>query len=402
MTQQLTYTYKALDTQGARKRGVLQAENQSEAYRQLTAAGLKPIKLVARRTGGRGLRSGKVGAKELSHLTYQFSVLMEARIPIADGLRSIAEQESNLRLQEVIMDVAAQIEAGYSITEAMSQHRSLFGEVYIETVRAAEVSGNMVKVLGRLAEMLEMRYESNKNIKGALIYPICVVVAMVLGATFLMFVIVPKFAGMYESRGVDLPYPTQLRLGISAFVRSSWPLVLAGVGGAFWAVRKAWRSPGTRHKMDNWMHKLPFLKDVLRGLAVSRFAHVLGTSLQSGLGLIDALDMAGGASGRPMLQADAQKMREQVKEGGRLTDVMLACAYLPGFARRMIAAGEETAEMPRMCEIVARHYDREVAHLTKNLPTVLEPILIVGLAGVFLIIALAIFLPMWELGALMG
>ncbi len=135
---------------------------------------------------------------------------------------------------------------------------------------------------------------------------------------------------------------------------------------------------------------------------MSRFSHVLGTSLQSGLGLIDALEMAGGASGRPLLQADTQKMREQVKEGGRLTDVMLACAYLPGFARRMIAAGEETAEMPRMCEIVARHYDREVAHLTKNLPTVLEPILIVGLAGVFLIIALAIFLPMWELGALMG
>jgi type IV pilus assembly protein PilC len=399
---QLTYSYKAVDAQGAKKRGVLQAENQSEAYRQLTAAGLKPIKLIARRAGGHGGRSRRVGAKELAHLTYQFSVLMEARIPIADGLRSIAEQERNLRLQEVIEDVARQIEAGYSITEAMSQHRSLFGDVYIETVRAAEVSGNMVKVLARLAEMLEMRYESNKNINGALIYPICVLIAMILGGAFLMIVIVPKFAGMYESRGVDLPYPTQLLLSTSAFVRTAWPLLLAGIGGTIWAVRSAWRSPVTRHKMDTLMHKLPFLREVLRGLAVSRFSHVLGTSLQSGLGLIDALEMAGGASGRPLLQADTQKMREQVKEGGRLTDVMLACAYLPGFARRMIAAGEETAEMPRMCEIVARHYDREVAHLTKNLPTVLEPILIVGLAGVFLIIALAIFLPMWELGALMG
>jgi type IV pilus assembly protein PilC len=398
----LTYAYKAMDPKGAKKRGVLQADNQSEAYRQLTAAGLRPVKLVARRPPGQGLRSGKVGAKELAHLTYQFSVLMEARIPIGEGLRSIAEQERNRRLQEVIEDVARQIEAGYSITEAMSQHRSLFGEVYIETVRAAEVSGNMVKVLGRLAEMLEMRYESNKNISGALIYPICVLVAMTLGATFLMVVIVPKFAGMYESRGVDLPVPTQLLLSTSAFIRTAWPLLLAGIGGAIWAVRTAWRSPLTRQKMDTWLHRLPFLREILRGLAVSRFAHVLGTSLQSGLGLIDALEMAGGASGRPLLLADTEKMREQVKEGGRLTDVMLACAYLPGFARRMIAAGEETAEMPRMCEIVARHYDREVSHLTKNLPTVLEPILIVGLAGVFLVIALAIFLPMWELGALMG
>ncbi len=103
-----------------------------------------------------------------------------------------------------------------------------------------------------------------------------------------------------------------------------------------------------------------------------------------------------------MLQQDSERMGQQVKEGGRLADVMLACAYLPGFARRMIAAGEEAAEMPRMCEIVARHYDREVAHLTKNIPTVLEPVLIVGLAGVFLIVALAIFLPMWEVGVLMS
>ena len=402
MTQMLTYRYKAVDAQGTRKKGVLQAENQSDAYRQLTAAGLRPLRLVARRGGGGHVRGGKVGVKELAHLTYQFSVLMEARIPIADGLRSIAEQENNRKLQQVIEDVARQIEAGYSVTEALSQHRQVFGDVYIETVRAAEVSGNMVKVLGKLAEMLEKRYESNKNINGALIYPLCVLIAMVLGATFLVVVVIPKFAGMYESRGVNLPAPTRILLGVSDIVRTYWPLLLAGAVGIVWSVRRAWNTPGTRRRIDTWLHRIPFLRDVLKGLAVSRFSHVFGTSLQSGLGLIDALEMAGGASGRPLLQADVEKMREQVKEGGRLADVMMACAYLPGFARRMIAAGEETAEMPRMCEIVARHYDREVAHLTKNLPTVIEPILIAGLAGVFLIIALAIFLPMWDVGTLMG
>ncbi len=399
---QLTYKYKAVDAQGKRKTGTLTATNQSEAYRQVTSAGLRPLKIVARRAGGGRMRSGKVGIKELAHLTYQFSVLMDARIPIADGLRSIAEQENNRRLQTVIEDVARQIEAGYSVTEALSQHHDLFGDVYIETVRAAETSGNMVKVLGRLAEMLEQRYESNKNINGALIYPVCVLIAMILGAGFLMIVVIPKFTGMYEKRGIDLPGPTQLLMDVSAFLRAYWPLLLGGMAGSVWLGRNAWKRPRTKHMMDRWLHKLPFLRDVLKGLAVSRFAHVLGTSLQSGLGLIEALEMAGNSSGRPMLQSDIEKMREQVKDGGRLADVMLACAYLPGFARRMIAAGEETAEMPRMCEIVARHYDREVDHLTKNLPTVIEPILIVGLAGVFLIIALAIFLPMWDVGTLMG
>ena len=398
---QLSYKYRAVDAQGKQRRGILQADNQSEAFRQLTAAGMKPLKLVARRQGGGGWGRNKVGVKELAHLTYQFSVLMDARIPIADGLRSIAEQETG-RLKEVIGDVAAQIEAGYSVTEALSQHREIFGEVYIETVRAAEVSGNMVKVLGRLAEMLERQFESNKNIKAALIYPICVLIAMVLGSTFLMIFVIPKFTTMYASRGVDLPGPTLLLMNVSAIVRMYWPLIIGGIVGLAYMVRKAWSRESSRHKIDAWLHKVPFLRDVLKGLAVSRFAHVLGTSLQSGLGLIEALEMAAGASGRPLLQEDVQKMTDQVKQGGKLADVMLACAYMPGFARRMIAAGEETAEMSRMCEIVARHYDREVEHLTKNLPTVLEPILIVGLAGIFLVIALAIFLPMWDIGNLMG
>ena len=176
----------------------------------------------------------------------------------------------------------------------------------------------------------------------------------------------------------------------------------AGLFGAWIGLRNLTRRREVRHRIDVVLHKVPFVRDLLRGLAVSRFAHVFGITLQSGIGLIEALDMAGSASGRPLLVEDTQKMREQVKQGGRLADVMLACAYLPGFARRMIAAGEEAAEMPRMCEIVARHYDREIAHLTKNLPTVLEPVLIVGLAGIFLIIALAIFLPMWEVGVLMS
>ncbi|TDJ56646.1 MAG: type II secretion system F family protein, partial [Planctomycetota bacterium] len=259
---QLSYKYRAIDAQGQRRRGILQAENQTDAYRQLTTAGMKPLKLVARRRASGGGR--KVGVKDLAHLTYQFSVLMDARIPIADGLRSIAEQESG-RLQGVIRDVASQIEAGYSVTESLSQHREVFGDVYIETVRAAEVSGNMVKVLGRLAEMLERQHESNKNIKAAMIYPICVLVAMTLGVTFLMIFVIPKFTAMYASRGVDLPGPTLLLMNLSVFMRSYWPLILGGTVGVVYLVRKSWANRATRRKMDRWLHKVPFLRDILMG-----------------------------------------------------------------------------------------------------------------------------------------
>jgi type II secretory pathway component PulF len=398
---QTTFRYKALDRRGARTRGEVRAADQVEAYRQITAAGLRPLAVAARR-GGIGRRARRVTAKDVAHFSYQFAVLMEARISIGDGLRAVADQEPNARFREAITDIARQIESGCSVTDAFHPHRRIFGDVYVETIRAAEVSGNMVAVLHRLAEMLDQQYETTKNVKGALMYPLCVVCALGLAVTFLIIVVVPKFASMFASRGIELPLPTQLLMAFAGFCRTYWYLLLgAGAGGAF-ALRAAWRNPRSRRSIDRWMHRVPFLRSVLTGLAVSRFAHVFGLSIQSGLNLMEALQMAGRASGRPMLEADAEKMRDQVNHGGRLADVLLACVYLPGFARRMIAAGEEAAELSRMCGIVARHYDREVAHLTRNVTTVIEPIMIVGLAAVVLIVALAIFLPMWNMAALIG
>jgi len=397
---QLAFQYQAIDRKGGKARGVLRAENTNEAYRQVRAAGLQPLKIKPVRV--RQGRKRAVTIKDLAHMTYQFSVLLEARIPIIDGLRSIAEQESNPRLREVINDVASRIAAGDTITQSVAAHREMFGEVYVETVRAAERSGNMNEVLASLADMLERQYEMTKNVKGALMYPACVISTLVLAVVFLMIFVVPKFAHMFASRGIDLPIPTQILIVFSGFIRGWWWAVLGGSVGAWMLIRKGWRTPTMRGRMDTWLHAVPFLRDVLRGLAVSRFAHVLGISVRSGLGLIEALEMSGRASGRPLLLSDAEKMRDQVNHGGRLADVLMTCNYLPAFTRRMLTAGEEAAELPKMCSVVARHYDREVSHLTKNVTTIIEPIMIVGLAGVVLIIALAIFLPMWNMTALIG
>lgn len=233
-------------------------------------------------------------------------------------------------------------------------------------------------------------------------YPLCVIIALILAVTFLTLVIVPKFAVMFSDRGVELPLPTKMLVALSMFLRNWWPALLGVLILGGWMVRQAWGSKKNRNKLDRWLHKVPLLSEVLRGLAISRFAQVLGISLRSGLSLIEALDMAGRASARPLLMDDTERMREQVKQGGRLADVLLTCSYVPSFTRRMLSAGEEAAELPRMCSVVSRHYDREVTHLTKNVTAVIEPIMIVGLAGVVLIVALAIFMPMWNMAALIG
>ena len=397
---QFAFQYQAIDRTGTRIKGVLRAENQSEAYRQVRAAGMQPLRISSVRS--RSGRRKKITLKDISHLTYQFAVLMEARIAIVDGFRSIAEQENNSRLRAVIMEVANHIEAGNSITTALSPHREVFGDMYIEMVRSAEATGNMTSMLGSLAEMLDRQYEMNKNIKGALMYPACVIGALTLAVTFLTMFVVPKFATMFASRGVELPIPTQILIGLSDVLRGYWYVIIGGLFGGAILLKRACRKPATRRKLDTWLHSVPFLRDVLRGLAISRFAHVLGLSLRSGVSMLEALEMAGAASGRPLMIADTEKMRGQVNQGGKLSDVLLTCTYLPPFTKRMLSAGEEAAELPKMCSIVARHYDREVAHLAKNVATVVEPILIVGLAGIVLVIALAIFLPMWNMAALIG
>jgi len=397
---QISFQYKAINACGARTRGVMHAPSRDEAYRRIVASGLRPVHI--RNQSARGGFRRRISLKDISHLTYQFSVLMEARVPIADGLRSIGEQEPNQRLRAVITDVAGRIESGETITASLEPHRAVFGDIYVETLRAAEQSGNMIEVLSHLATMLDQQYEMRKQVKGAMLYPICVISALLIAVIFLVLVVVPKFATMFAARGVDLPMLTEALLATSLFCKSWWFLILGGLLGGLLALRKAWATPSWRRRIDRTLHRVPFLRDLLIGTGVSRFAHILGLSLRSGLNLLDAISMAGTASGRPLLVADAERMQKQVNQGGRLADVLLACEYIPGFARRMMTAGEEAGELPKMCQIVARHYDREVSHLAKNIATIIEPVMIVGLAIVVLIISLAIFLPMWNMAVVIG
>ncbi len=395
---QLVFRYRAINTKGKQVKGSLKARSREEAYKHIVASNLKPLRIDNRR-GGRGRT--KVTLKDLSHLTYQLSVLMEARIPIVDGLHSIAEQERNEGLRQIIEDVAYRIESGHTVTESLMPHSKVFGEVYIETIRAGEASGNMPQALAHLAGMLDRKYEMMKNIKGAMIYPISVVSVLVLAVTFLMIFVVPRFAKMFDSREMALPLPTQIVMFISDIFRNYWFILIGVCVGLVFLIRRAWSDQNMNCKLDTLLHRIPYMHNLLQGLAISQFAMVLGVSLRSGLNLIDALEISGKASGRPLMLADTKKMCEQVNQGGRLSDVIVECQYLPTFAKRMFASGEEAGELPRMCEIVARNYDREVSHLVKNISTVIEPVLIVGLASVVLVIALAIFLPMWNMAELM-
>jgi len=313
-----TYEYKAVTATGQERRGVWQADSEDEVYRHITSTGLIPVHIKAKRKIGffARLQKPKITIRDLSLFTYQFSVLMEARLPIADGLRSISEEESNPSLRRMIQEVSDQIEAGCTITESFHPHRSVFGDVYIETIHAAEKSGNMVKVLSHLSEMLDQEVERRSAMRSALMYPLCIVMALVLAVTFMLVFVVPKFSTMFTERDIALPMPTQALLGVSSVFTTYWWLMLAGVVALFGLLRYVRNLPQGRALLDRCLHRVPVMAKALQSAALARFAHVFGLSLSSGLNLIDCLEMSGRASGRPMLIKDTQFLAEHVSQGG--------------------------------------------------------------------------------------
>lgn len=401
MSNAISFEYSAIDKRGAKCRGIAKAATEVEAYRQIAAAGLTPVKIkqtTARKLGKRR----NVRAKDVAHFTYQLSVLISARVPIGESLRGIAEQEAPGKFRDVIYDIAKRIEAGGRIADAMEEHVAIFGSLYVSTVRAAEQSGNMVKVLEYLSEMLERNIEMRQAVRSALMYPICVISVLCLACFFLVGFVIPKFAKMFAQKGVDLPIFTKIMMTIGVSIQNFWYVYLILIIGGVFGIRTAWRRPRGRWVIEAGLHKIPYLKDILTGLAVSRFARVFGLCLNSGLGLIDSLHMAGKASARPALMKDTDRLVDQVRTGGRISVALIACEYITPFAKRMLTSGEESAELTRMCSIIARQYERDTTTLTKNIATVIEPVLIVLIAAVVLMVALAIFLPMWDMVKLLS
>ncbi len=399
----ITFEYVAVDRAGAKKRGVTTAATKGEAYRKVAGLGITPLSLKATTTKlATRLGYSRIKPKDLSNFTYQLGVLVSARIPISEGLINVAQQEKDGKLKTIVMDLAKRIQAGEQLAVAMEAHKEALGEVYVETIRAAEKSGNLPKVLEHLTDMLEQGQEQTRMVRSAMMYPICVISVLGLAVLFLCGFVVPKFAKMFQSKSLQLPMATEILMGFGLSIQNYWWAYIIGGTALAFGLRLAWVRPDGRAVIDRLAHRIPYLRSILIGSTISRFSRIFALSLQSGLGLIESLELAGKAAGRPMLARDVQKMVSQVRSGGRLMEVLGVCQYLTPFTKRMLIAGEQSAEIPKMCGVVSRHYDRETGHLTKNLSTVIEPVLIVSIAGVVLLIALAIFLPMWDMAKLVG
>lgn len=391
------FRYTALDKQGIRRRGVVQSLGKQDVFRRLTAEGLTPIKVEEERQQEPFFSFQRISADQVAGLTRELAVLVEARIPIARGLVAIAEHETHEGMRSMVRDMAAMIESGSPVTDALTKYRHVFGDVYIETMRAAEKSGNLASVTQHLAELTERQIETSQQLRRALSYPAIVMMVVALAVGIIVVFVVPRFGATFKAHGVEMPLLTQLLKAVGESAREYWYLYVGGVLGAVGGTFAAWKTPSGRAAMERGIAVTPYVGRIFRAITAGQFSRVLGIGLGSGLDLVESIEMSGRATGRRVFAAQCAGMADRIRGGETLADVLQGATMLPSFARRMIAAGKDSAEVCKACDVVARHYERESSHLTKNINTVIEPLLTLAMAGIVLTIALSVFLPMWQM-----
>jgi MSHA biogenesis protein MshG len=394
-----TYRYKAIDANGARTRGAVDAPGESEACRLLAAQGVTPIHISPVRPGSAGLslRRDRISAQEVAALTRELSVLVEANIPVARGLRSIAEHERNTRLRDMVTDIALMIESGERLTAAFGKYQAVFGEAYIETIRAAERSGTLASVTEHLADMLERNIETREHVRRAMTYPAIVASFVAVALAVIVVFVVPRFAVIFENNGVALPLSTRLIRGLGDSVRGWWWLYAGCLVGGGAIVRQQWRSPAGRFRIESLLLRTPYIGAMLTAVTTARFSRVLAIGIESGIEVIEAIWIAGRSTGRPVFCAECERLCDRMRAGEPLESVVNCSQQLPSFARRLLGAGKESSEIAGAGRIIARHYDRLADHLSKNINTVIEPMITIAIAVIVLVVALSVFLPMWQM-----
>lgn len=396
MNAPVSFQYRATDGRGRERRGRISAQNEPDAVRRLRRAGLDVSELSEAGASGSAFgRRGRVTQESVAGLARELSVLLEAGIPLGRGLAAIAENETNEELRGIVRRVAGAVEAGQPLTEALGSHRRAFSDTFIETVRAAEKSGELKESMDHLADLLERQLAIQQSIRRAMTYPLIVLTVVLLAVGVIVVFVVPRFATTFESQGIELPLATRTIRTVGESLQGYWYAYAGGLLTAYFAIRAWIGSTGGRLIFERMLLRTPYVRRIIEATSAARFARVLGVSLGAGVAMADAVDMAGRATGRPLFVIETRRMASGLRTGESIGSVLSSNPLLPGFARRMLGAGKDSAELSKACTIIARHYDRSSDNLTSNINTIIEPLLTVMMAAVVLLIALSVFLPMW-------
>jgi type IV pilus assembly protein PilC len=399
------YTYKGTNRAGGAVSGEVSAASKDDVKNQLRRQNITATKMSEK---GKEFNlptfGGGVNAKELAIFTRQFSVMIDAGLPLVQCLEILASQQENQMFQKVLTATRGSVEGGATLSAAMRQYPKVFDALYVNMVEAGETGGILDTILQRLSTYIEKNVKLKRAVKSALIYPVGVLSIAGAVIILLLWKVVPIFATLFAGLGVDLPLPTRIVIAMSNFIGSIFGfLILVAMVGGIFGLKVWYGTEQGRYVLDSIILKLPVLGILMRKIAVARFTRTLGTLIASGVPILEGLDITARTAGNAVVERALQQVRKSLEEGKTLTEPLKECDVFPGMVTQMISVGEQTGAMDAMLSKIADFYEEEVDAAVKDLLTALEPIMIVFLGVVVGGVVISMYLPLFSLiGKLSG
>jgi MSHA biogenesis protein MshG len=402
------FSYKARDGSGKLVQGVLEGADTSGVATQLFGLGITPLDIAPGQAPAEARAGGvmrwfqpRVKAIDVMLFSRQMYTLMKSGVPIMRALGGLQESTTNKAFGAVIQDVRESLDAGRELAPSLARQPKVFSAFYVSMVRVGEMTGRLEEIFLRMFEHLEFERYMREQIKAAIRYPAFVISAIAIALVVINMFVIPQFAKVYDSLKAPLPLITRVVIGFSNFMVAYWPILLAGLIVAFFAFR-AWvkTAPG-RLKWDEKKLRFPIAGKIIQKATLSRFARSFALAARSGVPVVQALTNVALTVDNTFIAQKVEKMRENVERGESVLRSAVAAGVFTPIVLQMIAVGEETGAIDDMMEEVADLYQRDVEYELKTLSSQIEPILIVALGVLVLVVALAVYLPMWDLGKTM-
>ena len=401
-----SFAWKGRNARGELVEGVIDADDDAAVADQLLATGVSPVSIAAKAqaigatTGNawQALRAAPVTTEDVLMFSRQMYTLQRAGVPILRALAGLQASTPKASLVTLLADLRASLDQGRELVTAMARHPTVFDGFYLAMIRVGEMTGRLTESFERLASHLEFELDVRARVKQALRYPTMVLVAIAIAMVVVNMFVIPTFATVFAGFKAELPFMTRLLLGFSGFTVRWWPLLLAAGVGAAWGVRAFVATPEGRYKWDRLKLRLPIAGPIIMKATLARFARSFAMASRSGVPITRAMTVVSQTVDNAWMGQRIEQMRDAVERGESITRCATAAGFFTPIVLQMIAVGEETGELDSLLIEIAQMYERETDFAIKGLSSAIEPVLLTVIGAMVLVLALGVFLPLWNLG----
>jgi type IV pilus assembly protein PilC len=393
-----SYAWKGRNRAGLIKEGVLAADSKEVALSSLRR---QNIVVTGIRERGKEISLTKVGRKvppkTLAVFTRQFSVMIDAGLPLVQCIEILANQQEHKNFQKILLQVRQDVEAGSTLADAMRRHPKAFDALYVNMVAAGEAGGILDTILQRLSVYIEKAVKLRSQVRSAMIYPIAVIAIAAIVVAVILLKVIPTFAALFMSLGAELPLPTRIVIASSQFLARYFIFIVIAIAAIVYGIRRYYATHRGRRVIDGFLLKLPILGNILRKVAVARFCRTLATLTSSGVPILESLDITARTAGNAIVEDAIYETRKSVEGGKTIVEPLKATNVFPNMVTQMIGVGEQTGALDAMLNKIADFYEDEVDAAVAGLVKLLEPVMIFILGVVIGGIVIAMYLPMFTL-----